>query len=254
MIQGIFPVVKAGTQNDNCFEITFKAPDMAKEAKVGQFVHILCDGKTLRRPISICRIDKAEGTLRIVFEKRGEGTAWLSKCKEGDELDILGPLGNGFPLCDTKKNVLVVGGGIGVPPLLGIADFAADGCDAVLGFRDKDHLCLIDDFKSVAGNVFVMTDDGSFGEKGFVTERVRALVNEKSYDAVYACGPSPMLKAVSALAAEKGIDCYISLEERMGCGIGACLVCACKIKTADGEKHLHVCKDGPVFKASEVIW
>lgn len=255
MIQSKFPIIKVAKQNDNCFEITFKAPEMANEAKVGQFVNILCDGKTLRRPISICRIDKENGTLRIVFERRGEGTAWLAERKEGEELDILGPLGgHGFPLFEDRKNVLVVGGGIGVPPLLGIADFAKSGCDAVLGYKDKEHLNLVEDFRAVAGNTFIMTDDGSYGEKGFVTQRVYALFEEKKYDVVYACGPAPMLKAVSAIAKEHNTDCYISLEERMGCGIGACLVCACKIMTADGEKHLHVCKDGPVFKATEVVW
>lgn len=255
MIQSKFAIIKTSKQNENCFEITFKAPEMANEAKVGQFVNILCDGKTLRRPISICRIDKENGTLRIVFEKRGEGTEWLSQRKEGEKLDILGPLGgHGFPLFKEKTNVLVVGGGIGVPPLLGIADFAKNGCDAVLGYRDKDHLCLIDDFKATAGRTYIMTDDGSFGEKGFVTQRVAALFEEKTYDCVYACGPAPMLKAISTIAKDHGVDCYISLEERMGCGIGACLVCACKIMTADGEKHLHVCKDGPVFNATEVIW
>ncbi len=253
MVQGVFPVVYAGRQNSNCFELVFKAPDMAAQAKAGQFVHILCDGKTLRRPISICRADAEKGTLRVVFEVRGDGTRWLSQRAVGDEIDVLGPLGNGFPL-KRGKNVLVVGGGIGVPPLLGIADFSGNHCDAVLGFRDRNHLCLVDDFRNTAKDVFVMTDDGSFGEQGFVTQRTKTLLAEKSYDTVYACGPAPMLKAVSALAAENGVECYVSLEERMGCGIGACLVCACKIKSADGEKHLHVCKDGPVFKASEVVW
>ena len=226
------------------FSFVVSAGELAKAAKPGQFANILVPGKTLRRPISICEIDKEKETLRFVFEIRGEGTEQLSQYQVGDSFDILAPLGNGFQLGDTNRKALFVGGGIGVPPLLqGAKQFGANAT-VVLGFRNKDAMILREDFQAAGCNVIVATDDGSFGHHGLVTD----CLSDVEADVIFACGPMPMLKALCRVAEERGIECQISLEERMACGIGACLGCACKMKRDDGsEGYGHVCKDGPVF-------
>ncbi len=216
----------------------------------GQFLHIKCgDGQLLRRPISIC--DWQEGLLRIVFEVRGEGTAWLAERRRGEYLDVLGPLGHGFET-NAKGRYLLVGGGIGIPPLLGCARNASGNCTAVLGFRSGDRAMLLGEFASCCASVRVASDDGSMGVRGFVDQVAREILEtDRDFTAVLACGPRPMLKSVAQLAREFGVPCKVSMEERMGCGVGACLVCACDM--ADGTRK-HVCKDGPVFDAEEVDW
>lgn len=225
---------------------SFKAP--------GQFVHIKCgDGLLLRRPISVCSCmeDQPEDTLSVVFEIRGEGTAWLAERQEGDALDVLGLLGNGFDV-SPKGRYLLVGGGIGVPPMLGCARYTGGRSTAILGFRSRDKAILLDEFDSECVNVHIATDDGSLGHHGFVDALVRQeLERDRAYNAVLACGPKPMLRNVAKAAAQFGVPCQVSMEERMGCGVGACLVCACGMK--DGSRK-HVCKDGPVFDAQEVDW
>ena len=220
----------------------------------GQFVHIKCgNGLLLRRPISVCSCqeDDPEDTLAIVFEVRGEGTAWLAGRNEGDTLDVLGLLGNGFQM-NREGRYLLVGGGIGVPPMRGCAQYTDGTSTAILGFRSKDKAILLDCFRDECVNVQIATDDGSLGYHGFVDELVRQeLSQDWTYDAVLACGPKPMLKSVAKVAAEFGVPCQVSMEERMGCGVGACLVCATPMK--DGPVK-HVCKDGPVFNAREVDW
>ncbi len=219
----------------------------------GQFVHVKCGhSRLLRRPISVCSYsaDKPGVLLRLVFEIRGEGTAWLARRRLGDQVDLLGFLGNGFSMEPTGR-YLLVGGGIGVPPLLGCAQYAPGNCDAVLGFRDAPHVLLQDEFQARCPNLSITTEDGSAGEKGFVTGPMEALLQSNTYDAVLCCGPRPMLKAVSALAAQYDVPCQVSLEERMACGVGACLGCA--VPMANGSMK-HVCKDGPIFRASEVDW
>ena len=222
---------------------------IAREAKAGQFVHIKCGaGLLLRRPISIC--DVAGERLRIVFEVRGEGTQWLAARTQGETLDVLGPLGHGFQL-DAHGKVLVVGGGIGVPPMLYTAR-AAEKAVACLGFRSAQRSMLVEEFRSVCQGVYLTSDDGTLGEHGFVDALVaKQLEKEKDFTAVLACGPKLMLKSVARVAEQFGVPCQVSMEERMGCGVGACLVCACK--TADGH-YKHACKDGPVFPAQEVDW
>ena len=163
----------------------------------------------------------------------------------------LGRAGNGFPM---KKDgrYLLVGGGIGVPPMLGCAQYTGGNSTAVLGFRSKDKVILLDDFNEECAKVMLATDDGSLGHHGFVDALVRQeLAQDSNYDAVLACGPKPMLRSVAKAAEECGITCLVSMEERMGCGVGACLVCACDM--ADGSRK-HVCKNGPVFDAKEVDW
>lgn len=236
------------------FEIQADAPGIASLARPGQFVHIACgDANFLRRPISICDVSGA--TLRLVFQQKGPGTAWLAARSEGDALDLLGPLGNGFDLSALGMRPVFAGGGIGVPPLLmAMRQAKANGASptAVLGFRDRNAVILEEDFRAL-GNVLVATDDGSYGEHGFVTGLLEA--RAEGFTSVCACGPRGMLRAVAGVAQAHGLPCQVSMEERMGCGIGACLVCACALKGKDGGTHYgHVCKDGPVFDAKEVEW
>jgi len=219
----------------------------------GQFIHIKCgDGLLLRRPISIHSWAGSQmgGTLSIVFEARGEGTSWLAQREVGDSLDVLGPLGRGF--WTEPGPYLLVGGGIGVPPLYACACYTGCSSTAILGFRSKDRAILLDEFDSECVDVHIATDDGSLGYHGFVDALVRQeLERDRTYKAVLACGPKPMLKSVAKAAAEFGVPCQVSMEERMACGVGACLGCA--VKMADGTMK-HVCSDGPVFDAGEVDW
>ena len=265
-VQKMCTVAEAVRLNEFAYSLTLEVgEEMASQTSCGQFVHIKCGAeRLLRRPISIC--DWQGDLLRVVFEVRGEGTQWLSRRKAGDTLDVLGPLGHGFDL--SAKRLLVVGGGIGVPPMLGVAKAAASAgaeVHAALGFRDQGHQMLTDAFVECCRSMSVISDDGSTGRKGFVTELVEEFLrNQPCAGAdcaacsgkpepvvVMACGPKGMLKAVAAACAAHGVACQVSLEERMGCGVGACLVCACDM--ADGSRK-HVCKDGPVFNAGEVDW
>ncbi len=230
-------------------------PELAAQALPGQFVHIRVPGYTLRRPISICRIDKAAGTIRLVMEVRGEGTAILSQVEEGGALDLLGPLGNGFSLPAPGARVIVVGGGIGVPPLLEVAARFGKDATACLGFRGAGNLILGEDFSATGAAVRLATDDGSLGHHGLVTDLLKERLEEAPAQLICACGPGPMLRGVAALAAEYGVPCQVSLEERMACGVGACLGCAVSVRTPDGSTaYRHVCKDGPVFPAEEVFF
>lgn len=251
--QELCPIVKKEQLNKTTFSFTVKSEKAVQNMRPGQFANILADGKTLRRPISVCDFIKEYGTVRFVFEVRGEGTEIISQKNEGDCLDILAPLGNGFDINPNERAVFV-GGGIGVPPLLGAAAYSRNAT-ALLGFRNKDAVILAGDFRALGADVRIATDDGSLGHHGFVTQLLAQRLDEAPCDVVYACGPKLMLKLTAAEAEKRGIKCMVSLEERMGCGVGACLVCACKTKTENGgEKYNHVCKNGPVFDSREVIW
>lgn len=253
-LQGIYKIIQKDALSDTCFSFVIDCPDVVKIAKAGQFVHILPQGKFLRRPISICQIDYAKGTLRIVFEIRGEGTFELSQLNVGDSIDMIAPCGNGFEIFENVKKVILVGGGIGTPPMLGLSDIYKEKAVAICGFSTKSAVILENDFLKNNTQTIVCTDDGSYGIKGLVTNPLEAECAKSGVDLICACGPVPMLKAVAKIAEDNGIECYVSLEERMGCGIGACLVCACKTKGADEEKMSHVCKNGPVFNAKEVVF
>lgn len=244
-------VTGSETLAGSVFSVTVGADDLANSASAGQFVHIKCGEKRLlRRPVSICCAD--DGILRFVFEVRGAGTDWLSRRAPGDTLDILGPLGTGFIF--PEGNIITVGGGIGTPPLLFAAKSAKGGATAVLGFRDKNRVMLEREFEEVCGEVYVTTDDGSYGIHGAVTKPLESLLQKGGHSAVLACGPRAMLSSVAALCERYGTSCQVSLEERMGCGVGACLVCACRT-VKDGKEFMsRVCKDGPVFYAGEVVW
>lgn len=231
------------------FDFTVLCPEFAALARPGQFAHIYLPGHALRRPISICGIDLEKGTLRFVFQIRGQGTEELSRFLPGDELDVLAPLGNGFPIRVSGK-ILLVGGGIGVPPLLGAAASFRENAIAVLGFRDKDAVILEEDFRKTGAKTLIATDNGSYGFHGLVTE----LAKKEEFTAIYACGPLPMLKAAAALAEARKVPCFLSLEERMACGIGACLGCAVALRNEEGKEYYgHVCKDGPVFDSCRVV-
>lgn len=238
----------------NIFALTIDAPHICELAQPGQFVHITCgDANLLRRPISICQAH--DGILKIVFVVKGDGTKWLSERRAGDVLDIVGPAGHGFDMTKLGKKPVLIGGGIGVPPMLQTMQAAkAQGAEptAVLGFRNADAVILEDDFKAV-GTVYTATDDGSYGIHGFVSDVLKEHIAE--YTSVCCCGPKPMLRALASIAEEADIPCQVSMEERMGCGIGACLVCVCSLKNRDGStRYGHVCKDGPVFDSKEVQW
>lgn len=241
-------IVKKSWLNADVVDLEVYAPEFAGIAKPGQFADIRIPGRSLRRPISIARIDPNAGTLRFVFQIRGAGTKELAAYKEEDQLDLLAPLGNGFPLLKDAERVLLVGGGIGTPPLLELAAHYGNRCEALLGYQRAASVILEHDFASYCA-VEVATDDGSYGYHGLVTEQMQG----KSYDAVYACGPAPMLKAVSLEAAKQGADCYVSLEERMACGVGACVGCAVMLIDDSGQEYYgRVCRDGPVFQSRQL--
>ena len=247
-------IIKKSILAAGIFDFWLLCPGMAATAQPGQFLHILCGDKPLRRPISICEINKSGEALRIVFEVRGEGTKWMGEQPEGRSLDVLGPLGRGFDVSGARGggHAMFVGGGIGVPPLLEAAKAYGKNAGIFLGFKSRETAILIDDFKRFAGEVIIATDDGSMGSRGFITDAVSRNIGQ--YKTVYACGPLPMLAKTARIAGQNGVPCFVSMEERMGCGVGACLVCACKTKGAGGETYSHVCKDGPVFNAEEVVW
>lgn len=230
--------------------------EAAETARPGQFISMYTnDGsKLLPRPISICEIDKENGTLRVVYRVTGEntGTEQFSKMKAGDTLPIIGPLGNGFPLEKAEgKKAFLMGGGIGVPPILELAKQLTCEKQIIIGYRDEETF-LRKEFEE-NGTVYISTEDGSVGTKGNVMDAIRA--NALSADIIMACGPTPMLRAIKNFAEENDIECYISMEERMACGIGACLGCVCKSKEKDHHTNVHnkrCCKDGPVFLSTEV--
>ncbi|MCM1227362.1 MAG: dihydroorotate dehydrogenase electron transfer subunit [Clostridium sp.] len=252
--QGKYQILSKFSLAKNIYSMEIGCPEIAEAAQPGQFVHILLPGLTLRRPISICEIDKEKGTLWIVFIVKGKGTEEMSKLNEGDLIDIMAPLGHGFTVNQFHKRVVLIGGGIGTPPMLPLAQIYGKKAIVISGFRNAQSVILQEDFRLAGAKTILCTDDGSAGRKCFVTDPLKEVLNSEKVDAVYACGPTPMLKNVAAIAAGKDVYCEVSLEERMGCGIGACLVCACKTKK-NGEEHFaHVCKNGPVFNAKEVVW
>ena len=240
------------TADYRIYSMTIRCPRIAKLAKSGQFVMIRCgDALTLRRPISIC--DIAGDTLRICYDVRGEGTDWLSERKVGEELDILGPVGRGFDISDTSRRVLLVGGGIGIYPLYSVAKRYGANATVVLGFRTAGLITMAEDFTSAGAALYIATDDGSAGEKGYAINIVNRLLENEKFDIVMTCGPKIMMKGVAEAALAKGIRTQVSMEERMGCGVGACLSCVCAAKDENGEpSKKRVCVDGPVFEAQEV--
>lgn len=251
-----YRIVEKKAIASDIFSFIIKCPEVAQIVENGQFVDILAPSYTLRRPISICDFDRDAGTIRIVFEIRGEGTKAISDLGEGDFIDMIAPLGRGFKFpkeMSVDGKVALVGGGIGVPPLLSLAKHFGEKTHAVLGFRSFDKVILTKDFAEYGANVTLCTDDGSAGFKGNVLPCLEQIIHDQNLEIIYVCGPLPMIKAVVKSAEDKGIPCQVSLEERMGCGVGACLACVCKIKRRDKEMYARVCKDGPVFNSKEVV-
>lgn len=243
-------VIEQQSIGTGIFSMWLKVGSIAKAAKPGQFISLYCKegSRLLPRPISICEIEKEKEALRIVYRVAGKGTEEFSNYQAGDRVEILGPLGNGFPMTD--KKAFLIGGGIGIPPMLELAKQLNCEKEIVLGYRDE---LFLNEELSKHGAVTIATENGSAGCKGNVLDAIRE--QGLTAEVIFACGPTPMLRAIKTYAQENGIEAWISLEERMACGIGACLACVCKSKEVDEHTHVHnkrICKDGPVFRAEEV--
>lgn len=236
------------------YSIWLDVGEMVKKVKPGQFVNVYCkdESRLLPRPISICEVAKGTKAIRLVYRVAGEGTKELSKRVAEEWIKIMGPLGNGFTLKENKA--ILVAGGIGIPPMLQLAkELKNVEKTVVLGFRDSNTF-LLNEFSYIPKTkIIIATEDGSVGVKGNVLDAIKTEGVEG--DVIYSCGPTPMLRALKAYAAENNIEAQISLEERMACGIGACLACVCQSKDVDSHTNVHnkrVCKEGPVFNAQEV--
>ena len=242
MKQVIFKITENKPLNALIMKMTLKGDNSG--VKAGQFINIKIDGFYLRRPISVCEI--IDDGIVIIYKIVGKGTEVLSKLKEGESLDILTQLGNGYDLSASGDKPLLIGGGVGVPPMYQLAkELIALGkkVTVILGFNTQSELFYEKEFKALGASVIVTTVDGSYGVKGFVTDAMKDI----DYSYFYTCGPEPMLKAVHKSSVSDG---EMSFEERMGCGFGACMGCSCK--TLTGNKR--ICKEGPVLKKGEILW
>ena len=243
MKESIFTIVSNCALTDSVYKMVLEGDTSAITAS-GQFVNIQLSGKFLRRPISVCDYD--ETTLTLVYKVVGKGTAQMAGMVAGEKLDILTGLGNGYDLTLSGEHPVLLGGGVGVPPMYNLAKkLIADGkkVSVILGFNTGSEIFYKKEFKDLGCDVTVTTVDGSYGTKGFVTTALEAM----DYTYFYTCGPEPMLKAVYKASKTSG---QMSFEERMGCGFGACMGCSCK--TLTGYKR--ICKEGPVMKKEEILW
>lgn len=241
------------------YHLILAAPEIAQEAVPGQFIMIKTSHTLdpfLKRPISLHRIDKKLGTIELVYQVLGKGTRFLSIINQG-ELEVMGPLGKGFCWQENYKEVAIIGGGCGIAPLLALGEeFIGQGkkVHVLLGAQTKEKLLSEGEFLELGCKVQVATDDGSYGKKGFVTDLLVELISTTTLDQVYCCGPLPMTKGVMKITQENKISCQVSLEERMACGLGACLGCVCQTQDKKGTTtYQRVCKDGPVFNANELV-
>lgn len=242
MEQVIFEIKNNKPLNAQIMEMTLLGDNQG--VKAGQFINIKIDGFYLRRPISVCEI--ISGGLKIIYKIVGKGTEVLSRMKTGEKLDVLIGLGNGYDLSLSGDKPLLIGGGVGVPPMYELCkQLIAKGkaVTVILGFNAKSEVFYEKEFENLGAKVIVTTADGSYGIKGFVTDAMKGL----DYSYFYTCGPEPMLKAVHKQSTTGG---EMSFEERMGCGFGACMGCSCK--TLTGNKR--ICKEGPVLKKGEILW
>lgn len=242
------------------FVLRLQSPRIAVQAGPGQFVQVLCsDGMDplLPRPFSFLSVNKKD--FSILYQVVGKGTALLAQAKRGDSLWVLGPLGNGFNLSSPKSLKVLVGGGVGIPPLYHLAvetmkqKISPKSIHVFIGARNKSLLLCESDFKKLKVNLHVATDDGSKGSKGLVTKPLEDFLKkmDPKNAKIYTCGPTPMLKAVSLLSQKYRVDCEVSVEEPMACGFGVCLGCAVKVK---GPRFAIACTEGPVFKANQILW
>ena len=286
-IQTFAKLIKKEEIKKDILKFSIEAEKIVKTAKPGNFIEVRVNNQIepfLRRPISIYNMDKKDGILEFIFQIKGNGTKILSNKEVGDKIDILGPLGNGTFKFEKYNNIAIIGGGIGIFPLYELAKEAKEqkkNVKTYLGFRNKDLVMLEKEFKEVSDKLVITTDDGSYAQKGFAIDYLKKDIEKKIIEensteknnlqqtqdkgkiknknlientCIYACGPLPMLKAVQKYAIENNINCQISLEEKMGCGLGVCLGCAIKkaSNTKDNPEYYHVCKDGPVFNAKDV--
>lgn len=248
MKKGLFTIGENRPLTDDVYQMTLLG-DTQAITTAGQFVNIALDGFYLRRPISVC--DWAEGELTLLYKVVGKGTAHMASLEPGAQLDLLTGLGNGYDLSLSGEAPLLIGGGVGVPPLYGLAKrLRAQGkmVSVILGFKTVDDVFYLEEFRALGAQVVVTTEDGSFGKKGFVTDGfVREQTDQSSFTHIYTCGPEGMLKAVY-----EATDCdgQFSFEERMGCGFGGCMGCSCETKY--GSKR--ICREGPVLRREEIIW
>ena len=243
MYQGIYEIISNKKLTESIFEMVLEG-DTTSISAPGQFINIKLDGFYLRRPISICDYD--DNTITIIYKVVGEGTEVMSKMNSGEKLDVLCGLGNGFDTSKSMDKPVLIGGGVGVPPMYNLCKkLISEGksVTVILGFNKKDEIFYEDEFKKLGADVKVTTVDGSYGIKGFVTDALK----DTEYSYFYTCGPMPMFKAIESTAVTSG---QYSFEERMGCGFGACMGCSCKTKY--GNKR--ICKDGPVLEREEIIW
>lgn len=253
-------LVKKEALKDDIFKFSVEAKEIVSIAKPGNFMEIRVTDQVepfLRRPISIFNIDKENGILEFIFQVKGKGTKILSNKEFGEEIDIIGPLGNGKFDYTKYQNLAIIGGGIGVFPLYELAKEAKEDRKNVityLGYRNKDFVLLEKEFNEVSDELILATDDGSYGKNGLAINFLKEDIEKGKIDSIYACGPLPMLRAVKKLAEETGIPAQVSLEEKMGCGMGVCLGCAVKTASSpkDNPSFVYVCKTGPVFDSSFV--
>ena len=244
------------------YKMEIYSPKTASSAKPGQFIHIKTSRTTsplLRRPISIYMRDKKRGIISILYKTVGTGTSLLTEYKPDDTIDIMGPLGNGFPLGDELNHIAIVGGGVGIAPLVFLALEARQlkkQVTFIQGAPCKRTLIETQELKDAGCIIETATDDGSTGFHGFPTELLKIYLKKERIDAVYSCGPTPMLKMIKKIGLENKVQTYISLEQKMGCGIGACLGCVCKVLVggSQGSTYKRVCADGPVFPAEVVVF
>ena len=243
MHQGWYEIISNKALTDTVYRMEL-AGDTSAIAKPGQFVNIKLEGQFLRRPISICDWD--DTTITLIYKVVGVGTRQMSRMEPGKKLDLLVGLGNGFDVGKSGDKPLLIGGGVGVPPMYGLCKrLIAEGkpVTMIMGFNTAAEIFYAEEFRALGANVIIATADGSVGIKGFVTNAMDGV----DYTYFYTCGPEPMLKAIDKVASTSG---QLSFEERMGCGFGACMGCSCKTKY--GNKR--ICKDGPVLEREEIIW
>lgn len=258
----VVPVLEQVAVGDNLFALRFASPVKLSQPgayQPGQFLHLRVSDSfdfLLRRPLSLCKADVAQNELTVVYRAQGEGTKRLSCLRQGDTLDVLGPLGQGFPVHKEDRSVLLVAGGIGVPPMVELAHaLTVQGVQvtSIIGFQNARQAILLDELRAY-GEVRVVSNDGSIGRMGLVTDLLTKAACAQ-VDRYFACGPTPMLRAVQSVMKEHGVPGYLSLEERMGCGIGICAGCVHLIKRSDGDvKQVKTCKEGPVFPSEEVVF
>ncbi|MGQ9711118.1 MAG: dihydroorotate dehydrogenase electron transfer subunit [Desulfotomaculales bacterium] len=252
------PVLDRSEVGPGCFLVELEAPAVAQDAAPGQFIHARVSPTLdpfLRRPLSIHRVDTRRGTISLLFQVVGRGTALLAAARSGEPLSILGPLGRGFTVLPPPRDIVLVAGGIGIAPLFFLAQrllTAGHRVTLLHGARTRSYLLLANELAALPLTYFQVTDDGSAGFRGTVVDAFAAL--KRHPDFVYAAGPMPMLAALARVVQAEGVQAEFSLEERMGCGVGGCMCCSFKARDGDGWVYRRVCTEGPVYSAEKVVW